>query len=216
MTKPLLNTLLSRRSTAIKNLSAPGPDAAQIDAILTAASRVPDHGKLAPWWFVVFEGDARERFGAVLREAYRLEDEGAASAKLDLEAEKFLRAPVVIAVISRIRESKIPQWEQFLSAGAACFNLCLAAEAMGFGYNWVTGWPTFNARVRDSLGCDGRDNIAGFIYLGTQAEKSEERERPALTDIVSRWSEDYRPRKGEKYGKDGVGIPDAGVLIAGK
>lgn len=213
MTQNMLDTLLARRSTAIKNLAAPGPSPEQIDRILTAAARVPDHNKLAPWWFVVFEGEARENFGHVLREAYLLEDKDAAPAKLDLEAEKLLRAPVVIAVISRVKESKIPQWEQFLSAGAACFNLCLAAEASGFGYNWVTGWPTFNTKVRDALGCDGRDNIAGFIYLGTQTEKSEERERPALPDIVTRWAHGYTPNKGDQYGKAGMGIPTAGIEI---
>jgi nitroreductase len=210
MTQNILGTLLSRRSTAIKALSAPGPTAAQMEEILTAATRVPDHGKLAPWWFVVFDGDAREKFGAVLREAYFLEDAQAAPAKLDLEAEKFLRAPVVVAVVSRIRDSKIPQWEQILSAGACCYNLCLAANAMGFGSNWVTGWPAFNAKVREALGCDERDKIAGFIYLGTQGEKPEERERPALADIVSAWSEDYAPRKGDNYAKEGMGLPPKG------
>lgn len=210
MTQAILDTLLSRRSTAIKALSAPGPTAAQMEEILTAATRVPDHGKLAPWWFVVFDGDAREKFGAVLREAYLLEDEQAAPAKLDLEAEKFLRAPVVVAAVSRIRDSKIPQWEQVLSAGACCYNLCLAANAMGYGSNWVTGWPAFNAKVREALGCDERDRIAGFIYLGTQSEKPEERERPALADIVSAWSEGYAPRKGDKYAKEGMGLPPKG------
>jgi nitroreductase len=210
MTQAILDTLLSRRSTAIKSLSAPGPTAAQMEEILTAATRVPDHGKLAPWWFTVFDGDARETFGKVLREAYLLEDEQAAPAKLDLEAEKFLRAPVVVAVVSRIRESKIPQWEQVLSAGACCYNLCLAANAMGYGSNWVTGWPAFNAKVRESLGCDERDRIAGFIYLGTQSEKPEERERPALADIVSAWSEGYAPRKGDNYAKEGMGLPPKG------
>lgn len=206
----MIEALLSRRSTAIKALAAPGPTAAQMEEILTAAARVPDHGKLAPWWFVVFDGDSRAAFGKVLREAYKLEDADAAEAKLDLEAEKFLRAPVVVAVISRIKESKIPQWEQFLSAGACCHNLCLAANAMGYGTNWVTGWPTFNANVREALGCDERDNIAGFIYLGTQAEKQEERDRPALADIVNVWSEGYTPRKGDQYGKTGMGLPDKG------
>lgn len=206
----MLDTLKTRRSTAIKALSAPGPTAAQMEEILTAATRVPDHGKLAPWWFVVFDGDAREKFGKVLREAYRLEDAGAADAKLDLEAEKFLRAPVVVAVISRIKDSKIPQWEQFLSAGACCYNLCLAANAMGFGSNWVSGWPAFNAKVREALGCDERDNIAGFIYLGTQTEKSEERDRPALADIVNSWSDGYAPRKGDNYAKEGMGLPPKG------
>lgn len=207
----ILDMLKTRRSTAIKALSAPGPTAAQMEEILTVASRVPDHGKLAPWWFVVFDGDARAEFGKVLREAYKIEDAQAADAKLDLEAEKFLRAPVVVAVISRIKESKIPQWEQFLSAGACCYNLCLAANSMGFGSNWVTGWPTFNAKVRDALGCDERDNIAGFIYLGTQSEKPEERERPALANIVSAWSAEYNPNKGDQYGKIGIGLPNRGI-----
>lgn len=207
----ILSTLKTRRSTAIKALAAPGPNAAQMEEILTAAARVPDHGKLAPWWFVVFDGDSRVEFGKVLREAYKIEDAEAAEAKLDLEAEKFLRAPVVVAVISRIKESKIPQWEQFLSAGACCHNLCLAANAMGYGSNWLSGWPAFNPKVREALGCDERDNIAGFIYLGTQSEKPEERERPTLADIVNSWSDNYKPNKGDQYGKAGTGLPDKGI-----
>jgi nitroreductase len=203
----ILNFLKSRRSSPIKNLGAPGPTPAQIEHILQTASRVPDHNKLAPWWFVVFEGEARAKFGEVLRRAYLLEDGAAEPAKLDLEAERFLRAPVVIAVISRIKEGKAPQWEQILSAGAACYNLCLAANALGFATNWVTEWYAYNADVRTALGCDARDNIAGFIYIGTASEKSEERERPALADIVSHWSEDYAPNKGDQYGKAGMGLP---------
>jgi len=206
----ILSFLKTRRSTAIKDLTAPGPNPAQIEEILAAASRVPDHGKLAPWWFVVFEGDARAEFGKVLRAAYVLEDGNAEAAKLDLEAEKLLRAPLVIAVISRIKESKIPQWEQILSAGAACQNLCIAANALGFGSNWVTGWPTFNTMVRDALRCDERDNIAGFIYIGTQGAKPEERERPKLEDIVNTWSDGYTPAKGDQYGKAGTGLPEKG------
>jgi nitroreductase len=205
-----LNTLLSRRSTPIKNLIEPGPNAEQIQTILQAASRVPDHNKLAPWWFVTFTADARARFGEVLRKAYLVEEPDAAPAKLDLEAERFLRAPLVIAVISRIKEGKAPQWEQFLSAGAACYNLCLAANALGFGTNWVSEWTAYNPVVRDALGCDGRDNIAGFIYIGTQKEKPDERERPALSDIVNQWSESFTPNKGDQYGKAGAGLPKAG------
>lgn len=206
----ILQTLKTRRSTAIKNLTLPGPNAAQIEEILSAASRVPDHNKLAPWWFVVFEGESRTKFGEVLRKAYVLEDKEAAEAKLDLEAERFLRAPVVIAVISRIKEGKAPQWEQILSAGAACYNLCLAANAQGFGTNWVTEWTAFNPTVKEALGMDERDNIAGFIYIGTQSEKPEERERPALADIVNTWSDGYKPNKGDQYGKAGTGLPKKG------
>jgi nitroreductase len=205
-----IQDLLSRRSTAIKNLASPAPSLEQIETILRAASRVPDHNKLAPWWFVTFEGDARAQFGEVLRKAYLLEDKDAAPAKLDLEAEKFLRAPLVIAVISRIKEGKAPQWEQILSAGAACHNLCLAANALGFGSNWISEWPAFNEEVRAALGCDDRDNIAGFIYIGTQVEKPEERERPALEDIVASWSENFTPNKGDTYGREGAGLPKTG------
>lgn len=206
----ILNALLTRRSTPIKSLGAPGPSTIQIEQILSAASRVPDHNKLAPWWFVVFDGEAREKFGAVLRRAYLHEDKEAAEAKLDLEAERFRRAPLVIAVISRIKEGKAPQWEQHLSAGAAAYNLCLAANAMGFGTNWLTEWTAYNPVVRDALGCDERDNIAGFIYIGTQAEKPEERERPDMAEIVNHWTEGYSPAKGDLYGKAGMGLPRKG------
>lgn len=206
----IIHTLLSRRSTAIKNMIEPGPSTPELEQILTAASRVPDHNKLAPWWFVVFEGEARRNFGSVLRKAYELEDPEATPAKLDLEAERFLRAPVVIAVISRIKEGKAPQWEQFLSAGAACHNLCLAANALGYGTNWVSEWTAYNDVVRNALGCDERDTIAGFIYIGTSAERSEERERPVLSDIVNTWSDGYSPHKGDKYGKAGMGLPRKG------
>lgn len=208
----MIEFLKVRRSTPIKNLSAPGPRTAQIEEMLSVAARVPDHNKLAPWWFVVFEGEARAKFGEVLRKAYLLEEPDAAPAKLELEAERFLRAPVIIAVISRIKEGKAPQWEQHLSAGAACYNLCLAANGMGFGSNWLTEWPTFNQGVRDALGCDERDNIAGFVYIGTQSEKPEERERPALSDIVNHWSEGYAPAKGDQYGRVGAGLPKIGMV----
>lgn len=210
----ILDFLSRRRSTSVKNLSSPGPSREQIEKILEIASRVPDHNKLAPWWFVVFKGEAREKFGEVLRKAYAKEDPDAAPAKLDLEAERFMRAPVVIAVISRIKYGKAPQWEQMLSAGAASYNLCLAANAMGFGTNWLSEWPTFSEEVRTALGCDERDNIAGFIYIGTQAEKPEERERPALPDIVNVWSEGYAPKKGDQYGKPDKGLPKAGFRFS--
>lgn len=194
----------------MKNFGHDAPTPEQIQQILQAAGRVPDHNKLAPWWFVTFEGEARKNFGEVLRKAYLIEDPQAAPAKLDLESERFLRAPLVIAVISRIKEGKAPQWEQYLSAGAACYNLCLAANALGFGSNWVTEWYAYNADVRAALKLDERDNIAGFIYIGSQAEKPEERERPNMADIVTSWNPDYTPGKGDQYGKAGMGLPRAG------
>jgi len=207
---PLIDFLSQRRSSKIVSLREPSPNQEQIEKILSISTRVPDHNKLAPWWFVVFEGEARAKFGEVLRKAYLAEDNDAAEAKLQLEADRFLRAPVVIAVISRIKEGKATQWEQILSAGAACYNLCLAANGMGFGSNWVTEWCAYNPIVKEALGMDDRDNIAGFVYIGTQGEKPEERERPALADIVNVWTEDYKPEKGDKYGKAGIGLPNKG------
>lgn len=209
----MIDNLQTRRSTPLKFLGGHGPSPEQIQTILAAAARVPDHNKLAPWWFVVFEGDARKEFGEVLKKAYFLEDADAAPAKLELESERFMRAPVVIAVISRIKEGKAPQWEQILSAGAACYNLCLAANALGFGTNWLTEWVAFNPEVHKSLGMDERDNVAGFIYIGTQSDKPEERERPALSDITNSWKADYAPQKGDQYGREGAGLPKAGFKV---
>jgi nitroreductase len=202
--------LKTRRSTSLKHIGGNAPSKEQIDEMLSVASRVPDHNKLAPWWFVVFEGESRAQFGEVLRKAYLLEEPEAAQAKLDLEAERLMRAPLVIAVISRIKEGKAPQWEQILSAGAACYNLCLAANAMGFASNWLTEWYSFNSHVHEALGMDARDHVAGFIYIGEQMEKSEERERPALHDIVNAWSPDFAPKKGDHYGREGMGLPKTG------
>jgi nitroreductase len=209
----MLQVLQTRRSTPFKNLGPEGPNKGEIEQILTAASRVPDHNRLAPWWFVTFEGESRKSFGEVLKKAYLLEDPNAAEAKLELESERLMRAPVVIAVISRMKEGKAPLWEQILSAGAACYNLCLAANALGYGTNWVTEWLAFNPQVKDALGMDDRDNIAGFIYIGKQIEKPEERERPVLTDISNAWNDNFKPDKGDHYGKGGAGLPDAGFKL---
>lgn len=206
----IIHTLLTRRSTAIKNLGLPAPSRDEIQTMLTAASRVPDHNKLCPWWFVVFEGVARKEFGKVLASAFAKENPDAAPAKLELESERLLRAPLVIAVISRIKRGKAPQWEQILSAGAACYNLCLAANALGYGANWVTEWYTYNEDIRNALGCDARDTIAGFIYIGTATEKSEERERPDLSNIANHWSDGFKPHKGDVYEKADMGLPVAG------
>ncbi len=206
----LIDTLLSRRSTAIKNLILPAPSPADVKNILTAASRVPDHNKLCPWWFVTFEGEQRKEFGHILSAAYAKENPDAAPAKLELESERLLRAPLVIAVISRIKRGKAPQWEQILSAGAACYNLCLAANGLGYGANWVTEWYTYNEDVRKALGCDERDTIAGFIYIGTQAEKSEERDRPSLPAISTPWEKNFTPRKGDEYEKADMDLPTKG------
>lgn len=177
--------LTRRRSTTA--LTGPGPSPAQIEDMLTIAARVPDHGKLAPWRFIVFDGDARIRIGDEIRAAWKIEDPEATEAKLDFEAEKFLRAPLIIAVISSLKDGKAPAWEQELSAGAACFNLCLAANALGFGSKWLTEWFAFNATFAKSLGLTDRERVAGFVYIGSVKAEPEERERPDVKAIVKYW-----------------------------
>lgn len=192
--------LKHRRSSKITALTAPAPTAEQMQDILTVAARVPDHGKYNPWYFIVFEGDARAAVGQHLRTAYATENPDAAPAKLDLEAERFLRAPVVVAVVSKIREGKTPQWEQVLSAGAACYNLCLAANALGFGTNWLTEWYAYSHSFKTSIGLTEGENFAGFIYIGTASEPNEERERPDMSSIVTHWTEKTAAlNKGDGY-----------------
>ncbi len=186
---PVLALLSARRSVKPEMLIAPGPSAAELETILTIASRVPDHKKLAPWRFIVLEGDARARLGEVVAEAcVAAEKEPPSAVRLDLERKRFLRAPLVVAVISRTKPHPgAPEWEQILSAGAACFNLCLAANALGYGTSWITEWLAYNKQVCAALDLAQNERIAGFVYVGTAAAPPAERDRPALPDIVTRW-----------------------------
>jgi nitroreductase len=181
--------LANRRSVKPHMLAAPGPTPAQLETLLTIAARVPDHKKLVPWRFVVFEGEARARMGEVFARACAAEDKEPPSPKrLETERNRFLRAPLVVAVVSRVVEkAPAPEWEQVLSAGAAAFNLCIAANAMGFGTCWITEWVAYSPTVRQALGLAANERIAGFVYIGTAAERQEDRERPRLDDIVTRW-----------------------------
>lgn len=185
----LISFLKARRSVKPDKLAAPGPSPRQLDDILTVAARVPDHKKLAPWRFIVFESEARARIGEVFADACaREEREPPSPVRLDMERGRFLRAPTVVAVISSVKQkSGAPEWEQVLSAGACCFNLCLAANALGFGSNWITEWIAYSPRVREALQLAEHERVAGFVYIGTAPEKPEERERPELSKIVSRW-----------------------------
>lgn len=180
--------LATRRSGKPRDMIAPGPDAAQLRRILEAAMRVPDHGKLAPWRFVIIESVRRDAFAELLKDAYRAEKPEAG--RLELESmEQFARqAPVMIAVLSTpVENSKIPAWEQQLSAGAACMNLLLATHAEGFVGSWLTGWPSYNGEVLASLGGAPQDRIAGFLFLGSPGRPLEERPRPAYEAVVSTW-----------------------------
>ena len=181
-----LDLLLSRRSGSAKAMTAPGPSPAQVNVLLKAASRVPDHGKLFPWRFIVFAGEARERMGALLAECLIAVEPQATPERLEQERGRFLRAPVVIAVVSRVREAiPVPEWEQILSAGAVCQTLLIAAHAMGFVANWITEWGAYHPLVKNRLGLKSGERIAGFVYIGTSAAPLEERIRPKLEAFVT-------------------------------
>jgi nitroreductase len=183
-----LDLLLSRRSGSAKTMTGPGPSPEQLRMILAAGARVPDHGKLAPWRFILFEGDGRARMGELLERAICESEPDASSERLTMERNRFLRAPVIVGVVSRIREGiPIPEWEQQLSAGACCQNILLAAHAMGFVANWITEWCAFDPRVLQGLGLGPGERIAGFIYIGHPAVTLEERVRPNLDSLISRF-----------------------------
>ena len=189
MENPIIAFLAARRSVKPDRLVEPGPSPAELDTILTIASRVPDHKKLAPWRFILLEGEARARLGEVVAEAcIAAEKEPPSHVRLETERTRLMRAPLVIAVVSRVTPHRsAPEWEQVLSAGAACLNLCLAANALGYGTTWITEWIAYNEAVSAALHLAANERIAGFIYIGTPTERSDERERPALAEIVSRW-----------------------------
>ena len=187
MTSPI-DALLSRRSTLAKDLQAPGPDAAQLEQILQAAHRVPDHGKIGPWQFIIFEGEARADFGQRLAGIFQAENPDASDKLIDFERKRFLRAPVVIAVISSPdTQHKVPVWEQQLCAGAVCQNLLNATQALGYRGQWLTEWYAYNSQVAIELALKFEQKIAGFVYIGSGDNTLTERVRPALTDRVSRW-----------------------------
>lgn len=185
----LLNFLRTRRSAKPAMMSAPGPTDGQLRQILEIAARVPDHKKLAPWRFLVFAGDARGQAGDVFAKACAVEESDAPSeARIAFERQRFERAPVVIAVLSRARTvPAVPEWEQILSAGASAFNMCLAANAMGFATAWITEWVAYSPMVRAAFGLADDERIAGFVYVGTASEVQPDRERPLISEIVSYW-----------------------------
>ncbi len=180
--------LLRRRSTRIKDLAGPGPTAAELTLILRAGSRVPDHGKLAPFRFLTFRGAARKAFGEVLAGAWKASAPQCSDDLLDFERKRPLRAPVVVAVISRVRENhKIPEWEQTLSAGAACQTMLIMGQALGFAGVWLTEWCAYDPMVKRAMGLESGERVAGFLYFGTAQDKPVERARPEIKDLVQAW-----------------------------
>lgn len=185
----ILDFLLKRRSVVVRNLTEPGPGKDELTTMLQAAIRVPDHGRLGPWRFIIIRGENRTAFGKILGAAFRKANPDAFDELVEVEEERFERAPVVVAVTSRVvKEHKIPEWEQVLSSGAACQNLLNAAHAAGYAAQWVTEWPAYNEDVDAALGLGEDERIAGFVYIGTAKEAPDERKRAALEDVVSEWS----------------------------
>jgi len=185
-----LELLKKRRSVKIPELTGPAPSDAEIETMLTIASRVPDHGKLAPWRFIVFEGDARKQIGDVLAETFKADRPDATADQIEFERNRFTRAPLVIGVVSRVvPHAKIPEWEQILSGGAATMNLLTAAYAMGFAGSWLTEWYAYDRRILTALGLTDQERIAGFVHLGHPVKAPEDRPRPALADIVTRYGQ---------------------------
>ena len=180
---PVLNFLAERRSVLARNMSGPGPDRDTLETLLSIAMRVPDHGKLTPWRLVVVQNDDRKELGDIA--ARELAITKARPEEVAAAREQFLRAPCVVAVLACPRvHPKIPRSEQLYSAGAVCMMLITAARAAGFAAQWLTGAAAYNGDVLERLGGGAEDEIAGFVYLGSCAEKSAERARPELEDIV--------------------------------
>lgn len=186
-TTSALSLLETRRSGKPRNLVAPGPSAQELERILTIAMRTPDHGKLAPWRFVVVGREQRPALADLLHRALPEHDSEAGDAHFAKEREFAHQAPVMIALISSpIQGHKIPVWEQQLSCGAVGMNLLHAANALGYVGGWLTGWRAYSPRVTRAF-CNEGERIAGFIFLGTPANPLEERPRPALSDHVCGW-----------------------------
>lgn len=181
-----LHLLLTRRSTPPVGLTAPGPSPEELNTLLTIAARVPDHGKLAPWRFIVFEGEGRERAGQILVDVARLRRPEASEQQIEAERKRMTSAPLVIAVISTAApHPKIPEIEQVLSAGACCENLLIAADAMGYGAAWVTNWFSYDREALARLGVAENETVVGVIHIGARAERIEDRPRPDLATIVT-------------------------------
>jgi len=176
--------LARRRSASAIALGDPAPSDADLATLLRLATRVPDHGKLSPWRFVVLKGGPKRRFIAGLEAiAAKRPDAVKLSAKLG----KIKAPPLTMAVISRLSPGEIPEWEQRLSAGAVCMTLIIAAQAMGYGANWITDWYAYDADAQRLLGLGEGERVAGFVHLGTSTEPPLERVRPDVEAIVEEW-----------------------------
>ena len=181
----VLAFLATRRSTPAVTLTEPAPSPAELADLLRLATHVPDHGKLAPWRFVVLQGEGKAGFAAKLEALAQGRGDTTAAAKLG----KLKIPPLCVAVISAPKPGDIPEWEQRLSAGAACTTLLYAALAMGYGANWITDWYAYDPDANAILGLAADEKVAGFILIGTPREPPLERVRPEASALVSRWTD---------------------------
>lgn len=178
--------LETRRSVPAFQMCEPGPSRTEIEEMLKLASRVPDHGKLAPWRFIVYAGAVRERISLELADMAMANRPDISDEMIAVEKSRLTRAPVVVAVVSQAApHPKIPEWEQVMSAGAVCLNLVMAANALGYCSNWLTEWYAFDENAYPVLGVAAGEKVAGFIHIGSPKIQSTERPRPDLADIVT-------------------------------
>lgn len=185
----LIEMLKSRRSNLAKAMEGPGPSPEELEEILAIGARVPDHRKLAPWRFIIFEGESRQKIGAHLGSVFKKKNPDMPVDRVIFESERFLRAPLVIGVVSSPVECVrgTPEWEQRLSSAAVCYNLCLGAQAHGYGAQWLTEWYAYDDDISAELGLQGNDKMAGFIYIGTPSAPSLPRARPELAPLIVKY-----------------------------
>ncbi len=189
MTSPIIDFLLTRTSAPIQDLQGPGPSEEEIQTMLRVASRVPDHGRLVPWRFILYRGDARVQVGEKLAALAEQREGPLNDGRRTQELTRFSRAPLVIGVVSSPREHpKIPQWEMFLSGGAAAMNLVIAAGALGYGANWISNWYSDVEEGRAILGLAPHERVIGFIHIGNYSGTPFERPRPEIETVVSDYS----------------------------
>lgn len=185
----MIDLLLKRRSVSPVALTGPGPSQRELETLLKIASRVPDHGKLAPWRFIVFEGAAREKASAIIVARFKQKNPDVPADVVEAERMRFLRAPLIIGVVSTAAQHpKIPEWEQVLSAGAVCMNVLIAAQAMGYAGSWLSNWLSYDAQVLEAFGLKPHEKVAGFIHLGRSNAAPEDRPRPDLAAIVTHFA----------------------------
>lgn len=189
MDKPVLDFLLARRSAPIQELSEPGPNAEEIETILRVATRVPDHGMLTPWRFILYRGESRVEVGEKLAELAEKLEGPLSDARRQQELTRFSRAPLVIGVVSSPKESiKFPEWEMFLSGAMVALNLMHAANALGYGTNMITNWYSDKEEGRRILGLAPHERVIGFVHIGSHPRNTPDRPRPDVAGLVSEYS----------------------------